>query len=107
MVSTRRAITLGLLQAIGLTLYCWGVATVLLNAGRWIPRPEPMLAIFFFLVFFVISAVISASIVLGYPAYLALNQRLGQGIKVLTATVAWLVLFLVIAVFTMLIGVRS
>jgi hypothetical protein len=47
------------------------------------------------LVFFIVSACISAALVLGYPAVLALRQRIREAISLVAATVAWLVLMLV------------
>ena len=46
------------------------------------------------LVFFIVSACVSAAMVLGYPAVLALRQRIREAISLVAATVAWLVLML-------------
>ncbi|MCL5075204.1 MAG: hypothetical protein M1136_06095 [Chloroflexi bacterium] len=81
-------------QALALALYCWAVAWLLFSQGAALAQMGPTVGMIFFLLLFVISAIISASLVLGYPGYLVWAKRVGQGLKILALTVAWLVLFL-------------
>lgn len=96
MLSTKRKALLSLLQATGLAVYCGAVATLMLNAERVFVRPG-VAGIAFFLVLFVVSAMVSASIVLGYPAYLVTRGQIKEGVHIVAWTSGWLVAFLVLA----------
>ena len=100
---------IGLVQALGTVLY---VALIVLlmtlvsklgDPDREGEAVEKLLAVAF-LVLFIVSACISAALVLGYPAVLALRQRIREAVALVAATVAWLVLMLasVIAIIVFL-----
>ncbi len=96
-MSPVRTVTLGLLQATGLAIYCWLVAFIpsILSNANLVATP-PTVGVLAFLLLFVFSAVVSGAIVLGYPGYLTLNGRWREGARLVAATAAWLALFLII-----------
>ena len=88
-------------QAVGLTAYIVVIANV-------INRLEPFLKLkgaspafngVTFLLVFVISALISGAIMLGYPYMLFSSGKQGEAIRVLARSILWLVLFLVLLIF--------
>ncbi len=96
-MSFSRAVILGFIQALLFGLYVWGVALVIIGTGSWFrTQPNSVLGSIFGLTLFVVSAIISGSIVLGYPIYLALNKSFRQAVKVVIATAGWLVLLLLV-----------
>ena len=101
LLSLYRVGLVSLLQAVGLVGYCGVVAWVMLNLPRLFGLFGPSVgAIAFLLVLFVVSAVISASSVLAYPAYLIISGRLIDGARILACTVGWLAVFLLVAGFS-------
>lgn len=100
-MTTYRQTLLGLLQAAGLVVYCGAVATLMLNLPAIFGKQPGIFGIVFFLVLFVLSAVISGSIVLGYPAYLALNGRYKEGAQLVAWTVGWMLALLVLVGVTL------
>ncbi|MBI2304313.1 MAG: hypothetical protein HYU86_06145 [Chloroflexi bacterium] len=103
-MSLYRIALVGFVQALLVSLYVWGVATIMTGAGSWFGQPEPVLAFIFVLMLFVTSALISGSIVLGYPVYLAFDKRFSQGVKVTGATAGWLFIFLVVISAAFILG---
>lgn len=97
MLSTNRKALLSLLQAAGLAIYCGAVATLMLNLPRLFGQRPGVAGVAFLLVLFVVSAMVSASMVLGYPAYLVMKGRIREGVHVVAWTAGWLVVFLVLA----------
>lgn len=95
MTISRKAL-LGVLQAAGLVVYCGAVATLMLNLQALFGKQPLLLGMVFFLVLFVISAVISGAIVLGYPAYLVLSGRFKEGAQLVAWTVGWMLVLLVL-----------
>jgi hypothetical protein len=93
-----------LIQALGLTAYISLVALFMQNAENWFgpQKGNEMFGIMIFLLIFVISALISASIMLGYPATLFFQGKRKTALNIVLQSVGWLVLFLVlIIIFTL------
>lgn len=57
-------------QASGLVIYCSLVGLLFWRGNKWFGAPHTFLGPSFFLVLFVVSALISALLVLGYPIIL-------------------------------------
>ena len=68
----------------------------MLNLGPVFSEARGALGAIFLLVLFVVSAVLSAAIVLGHPTYLALSGRIREGVHIVAATVGWLLVVLLI-----------
>lgn len=81
-----------LLQAIGLILYVLLVATIIQNGPPGF-AVNPVFGIATFLTLFVLSALISASIILGYPLLLFLDGKRKLAVSIVIGSAAWLLLF--------------
>lgn len=90
----KRIVLVGLAQAVGTALYV-GFVVLLMRAveGRFGPEDTYFLVLSFLLLF-VVSASITGGLVLGYPAVLALRQRVRDAVLLLGATLGWLLLLL-------------
>ena len=90
----------GLLQAIGVTLY-----SVLIGGFFYfmeqVSADPGFLGIVLMLLLLVFSAAVTGSMVFGYPAYLALNKKIKEALKVLSYTLLYslgIILIITIAV---------
>jgi len=80
-------------QALGLAIYCSLIGLLLLQAEKWVV-PHTFLGPAFFLILFVVSATISALIVLGYPFILFWERKQTiKALKLVVYTTAWLIFF--------------
>jgi len=90
-----RAVFLGLIQAVATSIIC----VIALGAVSQLQKWESPIDGFFddvaLLLIFIISALVSATLVLAYPAYLILSQRLKEGFSLLISTILWLIVILV------------
>lgn len=85
---------IGFFQALGLVLYCAAVGFLMISGEVWFGPMVGILGFVLFLLLFVVSALISAGIVLGYPAWLFLQKRISQAIDLVIWTVFWLLAIL-------------
>ncbi|MBI4282712.1 MAG: hypothetical protein HY672_04430 [Chloroflexi bacterium] len=110
-MSRKRIVLLGLAQAAGVFLYVVFVVLFLDNLDRIAGSPSeneqttPYLQIVGILLLFIISACISGALVLGYPAILALRQRVREASLLVASTVAWLMLLLVVILIAVGLGI--
>ena len=90
---------IGLLQAIGLLLYVTIVAVIMRDGPFWFRYENINLTfgVMAFLLFFVLSALISASLILGYPLILLLDGKKKDAIQTVLWSVGWIVIFFIIA----------
>lgn len=82
---------MGLLQALGVAVYCAlvaGLFTILDESFTSIP--PVMVMITFMLTLLVMSAAITGSIVFGYPTYLALNKNIKKALHIVAYTLLFL-----------------
>ncbi len=86
----------GLLQALALTLYVSVFAVIIQWIGMQGLKIHPVLSIIFFLLAFIISALICGSIVFVYPVSLFFENKKSESIKVVMWTAVWLILLLAI-----------
>jgi hypothetical protein len=83
------------LQALGLVLYCSLVGILFWQGERWFGPPFSFLGPALFLVLFVVSALISALLVLGYPFFLFWEKKkTTKALELVIFTIAWLVVFI-------------
>lgn len=89
--------TIAFVQAGGLTIYVSLVALFMQNAESWFgPQPDSkILGTMVFLLIFVLSALISASIMLGYPIMLFFKGKRKTAFKILFQSIGWLAVFLI------------
>lgn len=90
--------TIGLLQALGVAVYCALVVGILNWFGKIFFTPPGFWGSLLILVLLVFSAAISGSIVFGYPAYLALNKRIKEALSILAFTLLHCLLIIIVIV---------
>ena len=86
----------GLLEAAGLTCYIVFIVlcmNFLSGPDGYLSAQNEILAGIVMLMMFVVSALVSASIILAYPAALFLNNKRGAAVKIVIWSIAWLVIF--------------
>lgn len=92
--------TIAFIQAVGLTVYVSLVAFFMQNAETWFgpQKDNKIFGTIVFLLIFVISALLSASIMLGYPALLFFRGKRKTALKIILMSVGWLALFLALII---------
>jgi hypothetical protein len=88
----------GFLQALGIALYVGGFAFSVQNISAWAKATSlttnPMFGMMIFLLVFIISATICASLMFGHPISLFMKGEKKKAIHTVFWTVGWLVVFL-------------
>jgi hypothetical protein len=93
-VSHIKTILWGLIQALIVIFIC-GVALVAsIQMQKWEAPVDGFVDDLALLLIFGVAAFMSGTVVLTYPAYLILHQRIKDGYMLLIATIAWLLLLL-------------
>jgi phage-related protein len=97
----------GLYQSLGLTAYCIFIAFVMDNLSAFLSNTNAGITnlwySFIFLTIFIISALITGSIALAYPIFLATKKRFREAWSVVFSTIAWLVIFFLISLIVIII----
>ena len=89
---------IGLLQALGVVIYCALIAGMLNLFGRTLAAPVGFFGSVLILVLLVFSAAVSGSIVFGYPAYLFLkDKQIKESLFILAYTLVYCLAFIIIA----------
>ena len=93
--------TIGLCQALFVTVYCGLVALLFNYLTKAIPSGPGFFGFFFMLILLVFSAAVTGSVVFGYPVYLALaKNKIKEALTILAFTLAFsLVIILLTAIF--------
>lgn len=82
-------------QALGLVIYCGLVGLLFWRGEQWFGPARFFLGPVLFLVLFVVSALISALIVLGYPFVLFWEKKKTiEALKLVIYTTAWMMFFI-------------
>lgn len=106
-MSKQRIAIVALFQALGTILYVLVVVGLLFTIGNNVEFPDhPFLeymAPVSALLLLIVSASITGSMVFGYSVILALRQELQQAILLASATVAWMVLFMLVGLVIFLV----
>ena len=88
-------VLIAFLQALGLVTYCCLVGLLFWRGNQWFGKMPNYLGPVLFLTLFVVSAVISALIVMGYPFLLFWEKKkTRQALKLVAYTVLWLIGFI-------------
>ncbi|MFC1935836.1 hypothetical protein ACFLX9_03670, partial [Chloroflexota bacterium] len=96
-MSAVRMALVGLAQAVATACFCAIVVTITENIGNRAVDNDYLIGLSVLLVF-ITSACITGGLVLGYPGYLVLKQRMREGIITLAWTVGWLIILLAFVV---------
>lgn len=107
MVSNRRLVLWGLAQALATVLVCGVAVGISAKLQKWEGPGNGYFDDVSLLLVFVTSALVSATLVLGYPLYLLLRQRLREGFLLLLSTGGWLILIVAGAITAVLLGVHG
>jgi len=92
-------------QSILLTFYIFLVGLIMSNGNKLFGPMDrvPILAPLLMLSLFIFSAIISATLVLGYPFYIFwVKKNLDRAAKIIGFTVLWLFIFILIYLFTLI-----
>lgn len=84
------------LHALGVFIYVGIVAWMMVNGERIFGKVNNALGPLMFLMLFVVSALITSSLVLGRPIYLYFEGRKKEGLELFFWTSAWLVLITIL-----------
>lgn len=94
----------GMLQAIGTTLYILLISTVLMLLERAVAKPPQILGMILVLSLLVFSAAVTGLIFFGYAAHLALQKKIKDALKVLAYTLlSSLGMILIILIITLIV----
>jgi hypothetical protein len=86
----------GLLQALGVAIYCGLVAAFMFNIQQIIPGRPGIAGVFLMLSLLVFSAAITGSLIFAYPIYLAvIKNKLQEAFTVLAFTLVFSLIFIV------------
>ena len=89
--------TIGLCQALGVTVYCGLVAVLFNYLTKAIPSGPGFFGFFFMLILLVFSAAVTGSVVFGYPVYLALaKNKIKEALTILAFTLLYSLLIILI-----------
>ncbi len=83
-------ITIGLLQTVGLIAYIACVATFMQHIGSQSDPFPKIVGTVLFLTLFVFSALVSGSIMLGYPLTLISKGKIKEALHIIGASILWL-----------------
>lgn len=92
------------LQALGLAIYCGLVSLIFWKGNNLFGNSPNLLGPALFLVLFVTSALVSISIIFGYPFYLFWHKKQTQkALKLVGYTTIWLVGFILLTILLLII----
>jgi hypothetical protein len=91
--------TIGLLQAIGIILYCALIASFFNFLEKTQAKPPAMLGFIVILFLLVVSATITGLMVFGYPVVLALDKKITRALQVIAYTLLYSVLIIILVLF--------
>ena len=95
----KKIVVAGLYQSLGLVVYCVLITFIMDSIfgffGKSPAGPDQYYFIMFLMVF-VVSALITGSIILVYPIILAINKKFKKAGLVILSTVLWSILFIII-----------
>lgn len=98
-MKAKNIILKGLYQSLGLATYCILVLFIMNNISNLFASSENLEIIqgFMFLTIFIVSALITGSIALVHPIFLAFRNRIKEGVFIVFSTAAWSIIFFIIA----------
>lgn len=95
---------IGFLQALGLVVYCSLVAWLMWGGEKIFGPPYTFVGPTMFLILFVVSALISALLILGYPFILFWEKKETlQALRLVVYSIGWLLLFVLLLIGVLLI----
>lgn len=99
MIKQKSPMLIGLLQALGVTIYCLLMGTFFWNMDHYSNQPGSVVIIALILVLLVFSAALTGLMVFGYPAYLAMQKRIREALQILGYTFLYVLFIIIVVVF--------
>ncbi|MDD3521258.1 MAG: hypothetical protein PHU65_08520 [Actinomycetota bacterium] len=98
-MKAKNIILKGLYQSLGLAAYCILVLFIMNNISKLFDSSRNMEIIqgFMFLTIFIVSALVTGSIALAHPIFLASRNRIKEGVFIVFSTAAWSIIFFIVA----------
>lgn len=95
----------GLLQALGVSIYCFLVASFFNYMERFADTPDPPnhLAGALMLLLLVFSVALCGTLVFAYPSYLFVNKRIKRALHILAYTLLFAFIIFAIILFSVII----
>ena len=107
MLSSRKLVFLGLVQAVATFLVCALAIWLEDQVQEWEGPGNGYFDDVSLLLVFVTAALVSAVLVLGYPVYLFFRKQIREGFLLLISTGGWLVLMVAGALTAVVLGVHG
>ena len=99
MTKQKSPMLIGLLQALGVAIYCLLIGTFFWNMDRYVDKPGNVMTIALMLILLVFSAGLTGLIVFGYPVYLALQKRIKEALQILGYTFLYVLFIIIVVIF--------
>jgi len=101
MKNFRHPAIIALIQALGLSAYIGLVASLMQGLDKVMPPlGSPALGISFVLMLFVLSALVSGSILLGYPLFLAKDGKVKQAMQIVGYSMLWIFVIMLLGLMS-------
>jgi hypothetical protein len=92
----------GLLQALGVSGYCGLVGVVIWNGNSWFGKMNQYWGPVFFLMLFVMSAIVSALIVFYQPYKMLIKKETHEALQLVVNTALWLLGLVILGLVLMI-----
>lgn len=92
------------LQASGIVLYVSAFVFLINAVQGWMPMRNPIVGPIVLLLAFVISALVCGLLMFGYPCILFFGGNVAESIRIVLASVVWLLAFFAIFVALLFLG---
>ncbi len=92
---------IGLLQALGIIVYCALIGGFFILLGKIAIKPSDFWVSVLILVLLVFSAAVTGSIVFGYSVYLAFNKKIKEALSLLGYTLLYILGFITVILIIM------
>lgn len=105
MISKLSPWVIGLLQATGFLLYTVLIGQIMIHGNQWFPQNQSIFGPMLFLSLFVVSGIICASLILGYPIYVFWEKKnFKLAARIVAFSTGWLLLFIIIILSCLLLA---
>lgn len=102
-MNTKHPVFIGLIQALGIAIYCGIIAGFFQLANEFLNGKPGMVGSVLMLTLLVFSAAITGLIVFGYPTYLAINKEIKKALQTLLYTLLFALVIILAIIFTIVI----
>lgn len=100
-MKNNKLVPLGLLHAIGVTLYVTVISLVMMRGDEWFGKMDSFVGPALMLMLLVLSAAITAFLVFGRPVLLYLDQKKQEALKLLGFTIGWMAVIIILTMISL------